>query len=152
MPLLLATGGVLLLANGGQLLLATDIEDMHIRAPAWRTVAAGTGTAATSWAAPLDPNALLDFTISWSEEMGGGSDTILTAVITLADQATAAGIRIHAESHDDDSVTIWLKVDPAFQDSPDWNPPGEVHSMNCRLTTPKGRTHDRTLSFTVRHT
>jgi hypothetical protein len=73
MPLLLATGGVLLLATGGQLLLATDLDAMHIRAPSWRTVAAGTGTTAGTWAAPLDPNGLLDFTMSWTEEMVGGA-------------------------------------------------------------------------------
>jgi hypothetical protein len=152
MPLLLATGGVLLLATGGQLLLATDMDAMHIRAPSWRTVAAGTGATAGAWAAPLDPNGLLDFTMNWSEEMTGGADTILTSTLTLSDQAAAAGLRIHSESHDDDTVSVWLKVDPAFQTSADWSGLGEVHSINCRLTTPKGRTHDRTFSFTVRHT
>lgn len=152
MPLLLASGGVLLLAAGGQFLLATDLDDMHIRAPAWRTVAAGTGTTSGAWPAPLDPNGLLDFTINWSEEMTGGADTILTAVVALSDQATAAGLRIHAESHDDDSVTAWLKVDPDFQASADWNSPGENHQIHCRVTTPVGRTHDRTFTFTVKHT
>ncbi len=152
MPLLLASGGVLLLASGGQLLLATDTDLMHIRAPSWRTVAAGTGTTSGSWAAPLDPNGLLDFTIDWSEEMTGGADTILTSGVTLSDQAAAAGLRIHSESHDDNSVTVWLRVDPAFQTSADWNPPGEVHLIVCRLTTPKGRTHERTFAFSVRHT
>ena len=152
MPLLLASGGVLLLASGGQLLLATDLDEMHIRAPSWRTVSAGNGTQAGTWTAPLDPNSLLDFTISWTEEMSGGADTILTAVVALSTQATAAGLRIHAESHDDDSVTVWLKVDPDFQQSNDWNPPGEVHQISCKVTTPVGRTHDRTFSFTVRHT
>lgn len=152
MPLLLATGGVLLLANGGQFLLASDTDDMHIRAPTFRTVQAGTGTTAVAWTVPLDPNALLDFTMSWSEEMTGGADTILTAVLSLSAQATAAGIRIHAESHDDDSVTAWLKVDPDFQGAADWNPPGETHTISCKVTTPKGRTHDRTFTFTVRHT
>lgn len=152
MPLLLATGGVLLLANGGQFLLASDTDDMHIRAPTFRTVQAGTGVAAVAWTVPLDPNALLDFTMSWSEEMTGGADTILTAVLSLSAQATAAGIRIHAESHDDDSVTAWLKVDQAFQGAMDWDPPGESHTISCKVTTPKGRTHDRTFTFTVRHT
>lgn len=152
MPLLLATGGVLLLANGGQFLLASDFDDMHIRAPSWRTVSAGTGTTRGRWTAPLDPNALLDFTINWSDEMTGGQDTILTAVVALDATATAAGLRIHAESHDDDSVTVWLKVDPDFQQATDWNPPGEVHGISCKVTTPKGRTHDRTFSFTVEHT
>ena len=152
MPLLLATGGILLLATGGQFLLATDLDDMHIRAPTWRTVAAGTGTSAGSWQAPLDPNGLLDFTMSWQEEMSGGADTILTAVVALDAQAVAAGLTIHAESHDDDSVTVWLKVQPAFQTSADWNPPGEVHGISCRVTTPLGRVHDRTFSFTVKHT
>lgn len=152
MPLLLATGGVLLLANGGQFLLASDSDDMHIRAPTFRTVQAGTGTVASGWTVPLDPNALLDFTMSWSEEMTGGADTILTAVVALSGQATAAGLRIHAESHDDDSVTAWLKVDAAFQTAADWDPPGETHSISCKVTTPKGRTLDRTFTFTVRHT
>ncbi len=152
MPLLLATGGVLLLATGGQFLLASDTDDMHIRAPAWRTVSAGTGNTAGRWTAPLDPNALLDFTVNWGDEMTGGADTILTAVVALSPQATAAGLRIHAESHDDDSVTIWLKVDPAFQAANDWNPPGEDHSISCKVTTPKGRIHDRTFTFTVEHT
>ena len=152
MPLLLATGGVLLLANGGQFLLATDDDDMHIRAPLWRSVQAGTGSSATRWSAPLDPNGLLDFTMNWSEEMTGGADSILTSIITLSGQAIAAGLRVHSESHDDDSVTVWLKVDPEFQGSPDWNPPGEIYTLNCRLTTPKGRIHDRTFSVTVTHT
>lgn len=152
MPLLLATGGVLLLANGGQFLLASDSEKMHTRAPTFRTVQAGTGTVASGWTVPLDPNALLDFTISWSEEMTGGADTILTAVITLSQQATAAGLLVHAESHDDDSVTAWLKVDTDFQQANDWNGPGETHTLSCKVTTPKGRTHDRTFTFTVRHT
>ena len=152
MPLLLATGGVLMLATGGQFLLAADQDQMHIRAPSWRTVNAGTGTAAAAWQAPLDPNGLLDFTMDWQDEMTGGTDTILESTITLSDQAAAAGLRIYAQSHDDTSVTVWLQVDPAFQTSADWNPPGEVHSLNCRLVTPKGRTHDRTFIFTVRHT
>jgi len=152
MPLLLATGGVLLLASGGQFLLASDSDDMHIRAPSWRTVSAGTGNTQGSWQAPLDPNALLDFTVSWSDEMSGGQDTILTAVVSLSASATAAGIRIHSESHDDDTVTIWLKVDPDFQDANVWAPPGEDHAISCKVTTPKGRTHDRTFTFTVSHT
>jgi hypothetical protein len=84
--------------------------------------------------------------------MSGGADTILTAVVALDAQAVAAGLTIHAESHDDDSVTVWLKVQPAFQTSADWNPPGEVHGISCRVTTPLGRVHDRTFSFTVKHT
>ena len=152
MPLLLATGGIFLLASGGQLLLASDLDEMHIRAPAWRTVSAGTGLTSGVWSAPLDPNALLDFTVNWSDEMTGGGDTILTAVIALSATATAAGIRIHAESHDDDTVTVWLKVDAAFQAATDWNPPGETHSISCKVTTPLGRTHDRTFSFRVQHT
>jgi hypothetical protein len=152
MPLQLATGGVLLLANGGQFLLASDLDDMHIRAPSWRTVLAGTGTSAGIWTAPLDPNGLLDFTISWSDEMSGGNDTILTSVISLDAQAVAAGILIHAESHDDDSVTCWLKVHADYQTSADWNPPGEIHRISCRVTTPMGRIHDRTFLFTVKHT
>lgn len=152
MPLLLATGGVLLLATGGQFLLATDQDQMHMRAPSWRTVSAGTGTTASSWQAPLDPNGLLDFTMDWSEEMTGGGDTILESTVALSGQATAAGLRIYSQSHDDTSVTVWLQVDAAFQTSADWNQPGEVHSLNCRLVTPKGRTHERTFTFTVRHT
>lgn len=152
MPLLLASGGILMLASGGQLLLATDRDQMHMRAPAWRTVNAGTGISSAAWTAPLDPNGLLDFTMDWIDEMTGGADTILVSVITLSDQAIAAGLRIYAQSHDDTSVTVWLQVDTAFQGSADWNPPGEVHALNCRLTTPKGRTHDRTFAFPVRHT
>lgn len=152
MPLSLANGGLLLLADGGQLLLATDLDEMHIRAPNHRTVNAGTGTTAVAWTVPLDPNALLDFTMSWTDETSLADDTILTAVVELSDQAKAAGLLIHAESHDDSTVTSWLKVDPEFQDSPTWNAPGETHSIKCRITTPKGRTHERTFSFTVRHT
>jgi hypothetical protein len=152
MPLLLASGGVLLLATGGQLLLATDQDQMHIRAPSWRTVSAGTGVTSAAWTAPLDPNGLLDFSMDWADEMIGGADTILESTITLSGQAAAAGLRIYGQSNDDTSVTVWLQVDAAFQNSADWNPPGEVHSLNCRLVTPKGRTHDRTFTFTVRHT
>jgi hypothetical protein len=123
----------------------------HLRAPPWRTVDAGTGSAQTTWAAPLDPNALLDFTVNWNDEMSAG-DTIQTAFLALSGQAAAAGLKIHSESHDTDSVTAWLKVDPFFQTSPAWNGTGETHRISCRVSTAVGRIHDRTFTLTVRTT
>jgi hypothetical protein len=123
----------------------------HLRAPPWRTVNAGTGSAQASWAAPLDPNALLDFTMDWNDEMSAG-DTIQTAFLALSGQAAAAGMKIHSESHDADSVTAWLKIDPFFQASPAWNGAGETHQISCRVSTAVGRIHDRTFTLTVRTT
>jgi hypothetical protein len=123
----------------------------HSRAPSWRTVNAGNGTTAGVWQAPLDPNALLDYSVSWDDEMSLG-DTILTAVLTLDPQATAAGLVIHSESHDTSSVTAWLKIAPAFQNSPGWASSGETHAISCKVSTLAGRIHDRTISLTVRTT
>lgn len=123
----------------------------HARAPSWRTVNAGNGTMAGVWQAPLDPNALLDYTVDWADEMSLG-DTILTSVLALDPQAAAAGLAIHAESHDTNSVTAWLKIDPLFQSSPGWDGGGETHAISCKVSTIAGRIHDRTFSLTVRTT
>ena len=149
----LMDGGDFLLMTGGPFVLAEDdTVDIHYIAPSWRLANAGNGTSAVIWTAPLDPNGIYYFTVDWSTELNATGDAIFTANTVLSDAAAVAGIIIHAETFDATTVTIWLKVDPALQDSPDFSTPGEVHQINSQITTERGQVFDRSVTLTVRQT
>lgn len=152
MALLIKNSGYLLLKMGGKILLKGDAGALlHRIAPAWRTVDAGNGQAASiTFGSALDPQELKYYTIDWTTELDGTSDTIALSEFTLSPSATVAGLLIHAVTTDTKRITVWFKLDASVQNSTVWLGAGEVHTMLTRITTVSGQIFDRTIRLPVR--
>jgi hypothetical protein len=159
----LAGGGQLALANGQILLLASDPEGelpmVHPIAIAQRTVEAGYGESALTFAGPLDPAELKYFTVKWEVELNAASDAIVpdngtvegqSVFLELSGPAIASGIQLHAFSQDEKSVTFWLKVDPSQKTRSQWNGTGETHTITVRIITIRGQIFERDIAFRVK--
>lgn len=152
MALLLKSLGYLTLKSGGKALLKGDPGAVtHVIAPPWRTIDVGNGqTDNLAFASPLDPAEVKYYTLDWSTELDGTSDSISLSDFTLSPTAIAAGLLIHALSNDAKRVTVWLKIDGSLQSDARWSGAGETHSMQTRITTVKGQAFERTVRVTVK--
>lgn len=88
-----------------------------------------------SWPAK-DPDEVLDYQINWSASLYGldGDDTI-----TASTWIVPAGIAKNAESHNDDTTTIWLSGGTA----------GSTYEITNRITTAAGRVMDQTVLLKI---
>lgn len=77
-----------------------------------------------------DPNALLDYTVDWSEWLGGDS-------ITSSSWIVPAGLVLTDESHTTHTATAWISGG---------TPPSSYRVTN-RIVTAGGRSDDRSLTF-----
>lgn len=84
---------------------------------------------------PKDPNAVLDYTIDWSDWLTG------TEVISLATWTLPAGITNAGDTHDATSATIFLSGGTA----------GVTYNVTCRITTDNSpaRIDDRSITIEV---
>lgn len=89
--------------------------------------------------ATMDPDAVLDWTFSWTAWLTEG-DTITTATVTDTTGTPVPAITIGAVTHDETSVAVWLSA-----------PTGHAARVTCRITTAAGRTDDRTLRLSISH-
>lgn len=81
-----------------------------------------------------DPEAVLDYTVSWASWLDTG-ETISTSAFTVP-----AGLTMDSESNNTTSGTVWLSggtVDTAY-------------TVTHRITTSAGRTDDRSFIVDVR--
>jgi len=81
-----------------------------------------------------DPNAVMDFTIDWSNWLG--SDTISASSWPEID----SGITKDSDAKTDTQTVIWLSGGTA----------GEQYYMTNRIVTVGGRTQDRTIAVRVK--
>lgn len=153
MALLLKQPGYLTLKMGGKMLLKGDPGAIiHLLGPQWRTVDAGNGqSTAITFSSPLDPQEIKYYTIDWTVEMAGTSDTIATSDLTLSPAATAAGVTIRATTNDTSKVTLWLTIADDMKSASQWQGAGETHTLSNRITTTAGQIFERTIRLIVRH-
>jgi hypothetical protein len=81
-----------------------------------------------------DPNALLDYTIDWTDWLDG--DTIASSSWT-----PDAGLTATAPSHTTTAATTWLSGGTV----------GATYRVTNRITTAAGRTDDRSLYITIKN-
>jgi hypothetical protein len=81
-----------------------------------------------------DPDATLDYVISWSSWLPTG-DTIASAVWSVPAGLTEAD----ASSITTTTTTCWLSGGTV----------GEVYRVTCRITTAQGRIDDRSISLRI---
>lgn len=86
-----------------------------------------------------DPNAVLDYTLDWTDWLAGITDTIATATAALT-----GGLVLDDITHDDTTVTLWLSGGTV----------GSTGSARVRITTvgtgARPRTDDRTVYFKIK--
>lgn len=151
MALLLGSSSYLLLHSGGRILLIGDPGAVHHTiAPIWRTANFGNGTTAVSWSSPLDPSELKNYSIDCSVEMDGIGSRISTVQVALSPLAVTAGLMIYGVTNDASFVTMWFVIDLLEQQKPNWDPPGEVHTVTCTVTSMDGEVFERTISLIIR--
>lgn len=81
-----------------------------------------------------DPQAVLDYTLDWSAWLQTGE------TITSSSWFAPVGLTKDAESHTDDSATVWLSGGTASQD----------YLVTCEVTTSEGRTDQRSILIRCR--
>lgn len=79
-----------------------------------------------------DPDAVLDYGLTWTAWLAG--DTITASEWTEPD-----GISVDSDTHDDTSTTVWLSGGTV----------GQTYELTNHVTTAAGRQDDRTISITV---
>lgn len=87
---------------------------------------------ALRWSAKKDPDEVLDFVIDWTDRLG--SDTIATSAWTVP-----SGITEDSDSETTTKTTIWLSGGTA----------GTEYTLQNRITTADGRTHDQSVILRV---
>lgn len=122
----------------------------HILAPPWRTVDFGDGTTATNWLGPLDPGELKAYTVNCSKELDAVSAQISKISMEMSGLAVLAGLKIFARTNDTRNVTIWLYVDEDDRVKSNWNPPGELHTLTCTITSSRGQVFERTIGLKIK--
>lgn len=89
---------------------------------------------------PKDPTEVLDYTVSFANELagrlvGGADDTILTHLVV-----PDSGITLDSSSHDDSSVEFWVSGGTA----------GVGYEFEVTITTLGGRTYNRSVKIKVK--
>lgn len=80
-----------------------------------------------------DPNAVLDYTVDWSDWLG--TDTIASVTWTVPTGVTKA-----SQTNTTTAATAWISGGTA----------GSDYSLGCKVTTAGGRTDERTVVLQVR--
>lgn len=122
----------------------------HVLAPPWRTVDFGDGTTITNWLGPLDPFELKAYTINCGKELDGISSVISSVTIDLSSLAILSGLKIFARTNDTRNITIWLYVDEQDRVKSNWNGPGELHTITCKITSSRGQVFERIIGLTIK--
>jgi hypothetical protein len=81
-----------------------------------------------------DPDAVLDYSIDWTDWLADVSDTISTATVTVS------GITKNSETNTATKVTAWLQG----------GTPAQTPSATYRIVTAGGRTDERTIYFNIK--
>lgn len=81
-----------------------------------------------------DPDAVLEYTLDWTDWLADVSDTISTHAVT------ESGITKASSSNTTTAVTAWLSGGAV----------GQVPSATYRIVTAGGRTDERTIYFNIR--
>lgn len=123
---------------------------VHVLAPPWRTVDFGDGTTITNWLGPLDPFELKAYTIDCGKELDGISSVISSVTLDLSSLAVLAGLKIFARTNDGRNITIWLYVDEQDRVKSNWNGPGELHTITCKITSSRGQVFERIIGLTIK--
>lgn len=80
-----------------------------------------------------DPNAVLDYTVDWSDWLG--ADTLASVTWTVPTGVTKA-----SQSNTTTTATAWISGGTA----------GTDYSLGCKVVTAGGRTDERTIVLQVR--
>jgi hypothetical protein len=111
--------------------------------------------ASFTWKAPLDPREIKDYDFDIEAEMIAAVDTLGvdpgSVTWALSAQAIAAGVIIHASTHTETLMVVWLKVDPLMADDVMFDGPGTGLDVNFTATTTGGRKYHRSGTVTVKH-
>lgn len=83
-----------------------------------------------------DPNAVLDYAVSWTAWLAEVSDTLVTSVWSVL----TGTVQIDSDVSDTTIATVWLTGGAA----------GEKCSLLNRITTADGRTDDRTIYVKIK--
>lgn len=103
-----------------------------------------------SWAAPLDPQEIKDYEVSWQPELASKGDSLASSTFSLSAEATAAGLQIDSQSETTYGGVVWLSVDGAKQDDPAWDDYGTELEVLHTITTTAGRTYQRSIRLRVK--
>lgn len=90
---------------------------------------------AMTWERPKDPDEVVDYDLSWAEQMAADSDTIATSTWTVP-----AGITKSSISNTTTRTKIWFSGGTA----------GQTYSCVNRVVTAGGRTFDQTMKLKVK--
>lgn len=103
-----------------------------------------------SWSAALDPHELKEFEHSFQPELTASADAMLTQQFALPSDAIAAGLEIMSQSATTYGGIVWLRVNPASQNSSMFDGEGTVFRVRHMITTAAGRTLERSVNLTVK--
>lgn len=90
---------------------------------------------AMTWERPKDPDEVVDYDLSWAEQMAADSDTIATSTWTVP-----TGITKNSVSNTTTRTKIWFSGGTA----------GQTYSCVNRVVTAGGRTFDQTMKLKVK--
>lgn len=85
-----------------------------------------------------DPDAVLDYTIDWTEWLPTG-DTITASTFTVNSDDNDA-ITVDDQLNDDNTTTVWLSGGIA----------GQKYTVTNHITTAAGREDDRSLTISIK--
>lgn len=86
-----------------------------------------------------DPDARLDYAVSWAAWLAEVSDTLATSAWTIITAATVPPLVLDSDVSNTTIATVWLSGGKA----------GTKYALRNRVTTAGGRTDDRTVYVKV---
>lgn len=87
-----------------------------------------------------DPDAVLDYAVSWAAWLSGVSDTLSVSEWSIVTSTTVPPLVIDTDTSDDTTATVWLSGGLA----------GTKYALQNRITTAGGRVNDRTIYVKVK--
>lgn len=87
-----------------------------------------------------DPNAIMDFGVTWAAWLASMSDTLATSAWSILTAATIPALVIDTNTSNTTIATVWLSGGLL----------GTRYALLNRVTTAGGRTNDRTIYVLIR--
>lgn len=87
-----------------------------------------------------DPDAILDYAVSWASWLAEVSDTLATSAWLVITAATIPPLLIDSDVSNTTIATVWLSGGKS----------GTKYALRNRVTTANGRTDDRTIYVKVK--
>lgn len=88
---------------------------------------------------PHDPQAVQDYAINWGTLLTGDGESALSSSAWTS--SSPPGCTVSSSTATSTVTTIWVTG----------GKPGQTYSFTNRITTPAGRTHERTIFIPCRH-